>query len=159
MRGSGIILGAAIAAFLLPGCGGTDDDGAGVRFGRIAGIHTVQGESHTLYVEIETDGWCVEGERAPELETIDLERSSGTEVVLTATVRYFREATGVVCRGVGYPVFETLRIERPVRHLAIYDGSESPPRRLGLPQMSRREFRQALGGHYRDLFGRRDGSE
>lgn len=152
MRWPRIVFPVVVVAVLVVGCGGSSS----VRTARLSGAYTVRGQGHTIYVGVETEGTCLNAQRQPRLEPIEIDEPSGGEAVITATVRYF-PLEGHSCFGVGLGYEQAIHTRRPVRQLTIYDGSESPPRRLGLPVMTRAEFREQMrGARHNAWVARRD---
>jgi hypothetical protein len=139
MRRIGIVLSATVVAALVAGCGG----GSTVRVARISGVHIVEGQSHTIWVDVETKGTCVGSEQEPELQSLKLDERPGDEAVLSASVRYFANK-GSLCNGIGLGLERAVHTRRPARRLAVYDGSESPPRNLGVEEMTRHEFQRQM---------------
>lgn len=140
------LLAAAVGiAIAIVSCG----SGTSVRAGRIVGAHTVQGQSHTIYFVVETDGTCFGTEKDPELAGIKVEERGRRNAILVASVRYFPNH-GSGCAGLGFGVRGSVHTRRPVSHLAVYDGSEDPPRHLGVSEMTRREFRREVREGHRE---------
>jgi hypothetical protein len=91
-------------------------------------------------------GYCV-GEPAPVFDHVKVverpnsERPPRRSAVITAYIRYPapREYRGpveagemVICSDLGSSVTTRIRLKRPVSRLALFDGEDSPPRRVRL---------------------------
>jgi hypothetical protein len=133
-----VVIGLAVVVAALPaGCGGSGSPSE--HTARITTARTVAGMGHTIYVTVETEGKCFGTQQAPEISSVRVDERPGREVVLTASVREFPNQ-GSGCAGIGLLVGKAVRTSRPAGKLAVYDGSESPPRHLLVSEMRRREF-------------------
>jgi hypothetical protein len=65
----GLLAAAVGIGIAVVGCG----SGPSVRTARIVGVRTVQGQSHTIYIEVETDGTCFGTEEDPELADVSID--------------------------------------------------------------------------------------
>ena len=100
--------------------------------------------THALGLSI-SSGYCV-GEPPPKfahvkvIERPKTAKNPSRSAVITAYVRFPAptEVEGEVkpgepqpaCGGIGVGIFKRIKLKRPVKGLALYDGSFSPPRRV-----------------------------
>lgn len=96
----------------------------------IDGVSVDPMEPEKLAVSVTTKGYCAGAERKPELGGVEVRRTAGERVVLTAHVVYFQPAPTEPCDGVGLGLVARMNLRPPVAADHLYDGSSSPPTRL-----------------------------
>jgi hypothetical protein len=95
----------------------------------IEGVSVDPTQPGTLAISVTTKGYCSGAERKPEIGNVEVRRTEGGRVVLTAYVVYFQPASTGPCNGVGLGLISRVHVRRLTASDTFYDGSNSPPTR------------------------------